>query len=111
VGEGGARERWSNLSVGEHQGARAFEQRRARPPGNHPVGRYAPGASPFGVLDAAGNVFQWTSTRLSSELRVLKGCAWDDDAGLCRPAASHARPETSRHILIGFRCAGPANAP
>jgi len=47
---------------------------------------------------------------LFTKLRVVKGCAWDDDAGLCRPAASHTRPETSRHILIGFRCAGPANA-
>ena len=80
------------------------------PQGTTPVGRYGSGASPFGILDAAGNVFQWTSTRLPSGLRVLKGCAWDDDAGLCRPAASHARPEASRHILIGFRCAGPVNA-
>ncbi len=74
-----------------------------------PVGRYEPGASPFGILDAVGNVFQWTSTQLPSGQRVLKGCAWDEDAGLCRPAASHARPASSRHILIGFRCAGPAS--
>jgi formylglycine-generating enzyme required for sulfatase activity len=41
--------------------------------------------------------------------RVVKGCAWDDDAGLCRPAARHGRPATSRHVLIGFRCAEPAS--
>lgn len=40
--------------------------------------------------------------------RVLKGCAWDDEPGLCRPAFRHGRPPASRHILIGFRCAGPA---
>jgi formylglycine-generating enzyme required for sulfatase activity len=76
------------------------------PQGTTPVGRYEPGASPFGILDAVGNVFQWTSTQLPSGLRALKGCAWDDDAGLCRPAARHGRPASSRHILIGFRCAG-----
>jgi len=38
---------------------------------------------------------------------VVKGCAWDDEAGLCRPAFRHGRPPESRHILIGFRCAGP----
>ncbi len=83
---------------------------RRSPQGTTPVGRYGSGANPFGILDAAGNVFQWTSTRLPAGLRVVKGRAWDDDAGLCRPAASHTRPESSRHILIGFRCAGPANA-
>jgi len=77
------------------------------PHGTTPVGHYGTGASPFGILDAVGNVFQWTSTRQLFGLRVLKGCAWDDDAGLCRPAARHGRPEASRHILIGFRCAGP----
>ncbi len=76
------------------------------PQGTTPVRRYESGASPFGILDAVGNVFQWTSTQLPSGLRVLKGCAWDDDAGLCRPAARHGRPASSRHILIGFRCAG-----
>jgi formylglycine-generating enzyme required for sulfatase activity len=69
-----------------------------------PVDQYPDGASPYGMLDAVGNVFQWTSTRLADGRHVLKGCAWDDDAGLCRPAFRHGRPATSRHILIGFRC-------
>lgn len=79
------------------------------PRGTTPVGRYAAGASPFGVLDAVGNVFQWTSTRWPDGRRVVKGCSWDDDVGLCRPASRHGRPAASRHILIGFRCAEPAS--
>jgi len=78
------------------------------PHGTTPVGRYGAGASPFGVLYAVGNVFQWTSTRWPDGRRLVKGCAWDDDAGLCRPAGRHGRPAASRHILIGFRCAEPA---
>jgi formylglycine-generating enzyme required for sulfatase activity len=78
------------------------------PGGTTPVGRYPAGASPHGILDAVGNVFQWTSSRLADGRHVLKGCAWDDDAGLCRPAFRHGRSGTSRHILIGFRCVAPA---
>ncbi|MGH7308672.1 MAG: formylglycine-generating enzyme family protein [Candidatus Rokuibacteriota bacterium] len=74
--------------------------------GTTPVTRYPNGASPYGMLDAVGNVFQWTGTSLGVGRRVLKGCGWDDDAGLCRPAFRHGRPAESRHILIGFRCAG-----
>lgn len=70
------------------------------------VTRYPGGASPFGLFDAVGNIFQWTRTSpRDSRQRVVKGCAWDDEAGLCRPAFRHARPVSSRHILIGFRCA------
>ncbi|MBI3454527.1 MAG: SUMF1/EgtB/PvdO family nonheme iron enzyme [Candidatus Rokubacteria bacterium] len=81
------------------------------PGGTTPVTRYPRGASPYGVLDAAGNVFQWTASSLANGRRILKGCAWDDDAGLCRPAFRHGRPAESRHILIGFRCAGPTGGP
>jgi len=78
------------------------------PGGTTPVTRYRPGASPYGLLDAVGNVFQWTATVLPDGRRVLKGCGWDDDAGLCRPAFRHGRPPASRHILIGFRCVAPS---
>lgn len=72
-----------------------------------PVTRYPRGASPYGMLDAVGNVFQWTASSLRDGRRIVKGCAWDDDPGLCRPAFRHGRPAESRHILIGFRCTGP----
>ena len=75
------------------------------PGGTTPVARYERGASPYGIFDAVGNVFQWTTTALRDGRRVVKGCAWDDEAGLCRPAFRHGRPVESRHILIGFRCA------
>ena len=72
-----------------------------------PVARHPRGVSPYGLFDAVGNVFQWTVSTLANGRRVVKGCAWDDEAGLCRPAFRHGRPAESRHILIGFRCAGP----
>ncbi len=81
------------------------------PGGTTPAEWHAAGRSPHGLLDAVGNVFQWTSSRLADGRAVLKGCAWDDDAGLCRPAFRHGRPEGSRHVLIGFRCVAPAGQP
>jgi len=69
-----------------------------------PVGSYPAGASPFGVLDAAGLVFEWTATPDSAGRYIVKGGSWDDKGcGVCRPAARHARPANLRHILIGFR--------
>jgi formylglycine-generating enzyme required for sulfatase activity len=76
-----------------------------------PVGRYPAGASPFGVLDAAGQVYEWTSTAAGPGRAIVKGGSWDDKGcGVCRPAARHSRPVTLKHILIGFRLvrdAGP----
>ncbi len=81
------------------------------PGGTTPVSRYLEGVSAYGLFDPVGNVFQWTSSALPDGGRIVKGCAWDDEPGLCRPAFRHARPPESRHILIGFRCAGsPGNS-
>lgn len=78
------------------------------------VGSFPDAASPFGVLDLAGNVFQWTATRWPPTTRTtgpgpsahmtVKGSAWDDHAGLGRGAAWHGRPRTARHVIVGFRC-------
>jgi formylglycine-generating enzyme required for sulfatase activity len=69
-----------------------------------PVGNFSNGASPFGILDAAGQVFEWTATPAGTARVIVKGGSWDDKGcGVCRPAARHSRPLTLKHILIGFR--------
>ncbi len=69
-----------------------------------PVGTFSAGVGPFGVLDGAGQVYEWTSTPLGSARFVVKGGSWDDKGcGVCRPAARHGRPVDIKHILIGFR--------
>jgi len=68
-----------------------------------PVGSFPQGASPYGVLDGAGQVYEWTATRRGEHRRIVKGGSWDDHGGVCRPAAWHTRPNQLKHILIGFR--------
>ncbi len=69
-----------------------------------PVGRFPGGASAFGLLNAAGQVFEWTMSPGNPGRFLVKGGSWDDKGcGVCRPAARHARPQAIKHILIGFR--------
>ncbi len=70
-----------------------------------PVGMFPQGASPYGMLDGAGQVFEWTATATVAKQRFrVKGGSWDDKGcGVCRSAARHARPVDLKHILIGFR--------
>ncbi len=69
-----------------------------------PVGTYPQGASPFGLLDTAGQVFEWTGTPSGPARLLVKGGSWDDKGcGVCRPSAGHGRPVGIKHILIGFR--------
>ncbi len=71
-----------------------------------PVASFPGGASHYGLLDAAGQVFEWTATAAASgnERIIVKGGSWDDSGcGVCRPAARHSRPANLKHILIGFR--------
>ncbi|PHS78281.1 MAG: hypothetical protein COB59_07920 [Rhodospirillaceae bacterium] len=69
-----------------------------------PVGSFKAGASPFGVLDGAGQVFEWTAEAAPQNRFIVKGGSWDDQGcGVCRPAARHSRPKSLKHVLIGFR--------
>ena len=69
-----------------------------------PVGSHPEGASPWGMRDAAGQVYQWTATLTEPGGAIVKGGSWDDKGcGVCRAAARHARPVSLKHILIGIR--------
>lgn len=98
-GQDGRRFPWGN-----EFSAQNLNSHDAGPFDTTPVGRYLLGASPYGVLDAAGQVFEWTSTEAKPGRYIVKGGSWDDSGcGICRPAARHTRPATLKHILIGFR--------
>jgi len=69
-----------------------------------PVGSFPSGQSPYGMLDAVGQVYEWTSTSARAGRFIVKGGSWDDKGcGVCRPAAGHSRPAYLKHIIIGFR--------
>ena len=69
-----------------------------------PVGMHPKGASSHGLLDAAGQVFEWIKTEPDHKRTWVRGGSWDDKGcGVCRPAARHTRSKLLRHILIGFR--------
>ena len=90
--------------------AEALNSHDRGPVDTEPVGSYLHGASPFDMLDAAGQVYEWTASRSGSasgsgsDQFLVKGGSWDDKGcGVCRPAARHARPADLKHILVGFR--------
>ncbi len=87
-----------------------------------PVGSYLDGASPYGVLDMAGNVSEWVgdfyadqyygssptnnpSGPASGYQRVMRGRSWIGDFGDVRTTARMATDPTYASDDLGFRCA------
>jgi serine/threonine-protein kinase len=86
------------------------------------VGSYPSGASPYGALDMAGNVWEWVNDWYSNSYyqhsparnptgpdsgtsRVLRGGSWDRDGRHVRSAGRYANYPQYSYNHLGFRCA------
>ena len=87
-----------------------------------PVGTYSKGASPYGALDMAGNVWEWVRDwygpydpnktnnpvgPASGESRLLRGGSWYNLIWNIRTADRNNYDPTNTDDSIGFRCISP----
>lgn len=71
----------------------------------HEVGVASSGASAYGVLDLAGNVWEWTSTHNKSGRRIIRGGSFFDVEDTLRASNKGSADPASRLEHVGFRCA------
>jgi formylglycine-generating enzyme required for sulfatase activity len=101
----------ANVDEGNIEGGHYLKQPTA-------VGLYPHGASPYGVLDLSGNVWEWCLNKYDNpedidldgeDARVLRGGSWIDSPDGTRADFRHWYDPARRFNLVGFRvlCVSP----
>lgn len=75
-----------------------------------PVGELVAGASPYGLLQLAGNVGEWTSTSsgtAGSSMYIIRGGGWDSSVGSEHYSIAYENSRDGRFFSfgVGARCA------
>jgi formylglycine-generating enzyme required for sulfatase activity len=85
--------------------------------GPEPVGSHPSDASPFGALDMAGSVWEWTASNYTIypggpdvnpdmlEMKVIRGGSFTSNARAQRSTNRAVQPPYTRDPRVGFRCA------
>lgn len=90
---------WGNAEPDSSRASYAGAWGKTAPVGSHPAG-----VSPYGALDLAGNVAEWTSAQVDyGEDRIARGGSWYDAAGSLPALYNMTYPPDFRMNTIGLR--------
>jgi formylglycine-generating enzyme required for sulfatase activity len=118
-GDDGRRYPWGNNAAIKKANVRGTEDSFRY---SSPVGNFPEGQSPYGVMDMAGNAFEWTQDwykpfpgnegrddLYNQKLKVVKGGSWKANMDLARSALRGKRFPHQSADHVGFRCAKNAD--
>jgi len=101
-GQDGVRYPWGPKEPDEHRANYMYD---GSPRAPTPVGMYPEGATPSGIHDLAGNVWEWTSSWCENgEWRAVRAGGWYSTPDKLRASSRRERRPEYRVGGLGFRC-------